>query len=63
LSNSGEIVYVAFPPLLVAVIDEGMKNGKIEISGTDYRMFNLVIETFFLEFFGNKNIVVKKSLY
>lgn len=50
----------AYAALLL--IDEGTKNGKIEISGTDYRLFSLVVETFFLEFFGEEKIKFKSPL-
>lgn len=44
------------------LIDEGSKIGKIEVKSDDVRMFSLVIEAFFLEFFGSNLVAIKKPL-
>lgn len=46
----------------LVLIDEGTKNGKIEILPNDLRMFSLVIEAYFLEFFGRDDLELKNPL-
>ncbi len=46
----------------LVLIDEGLKNGKIEVATNDLRMFNLVIEVYFLEFFSEQELDLKKPL-
>lgn len=44
------------------LIDEGSKTGKIEVKSDDVKMFSLVIEAFFLEFFGGELVKIRKPL-